>query len=379
MAGKIKKILVLSSNCESLVRFRSDLVMELLQRGCEVTACIPDFDPVMCGPLEKQGCKFKRIYFDRTGLSPFRDLMTIFLLWRLFRKEKPDLLLAYLIKPVIYGGIAGRVAAVPRFTALIPGLGFGFSGKGFARRLLTRLLINLYRAGLKKAQRVIFQNPDDKEMFVSLGICTGDQAALVNGSGIDTDTFTVTPLPDAPVFLMIARLLVEKGVRDYAEAARQVKALHPDARFQLVGWLDSDRASITAEELEKWSTEGTIEYLGRLDDVRAAISSCRVFVLPSYYREGTPRTILECMSMGRPIITTDAPGCRETVIDGVNGHLVPVRNPDALAKAMISLMENPEKTRRMGVESRRIAEEKYDVRLVNQNMLRFMGLQEGPY
>lgn len=374
-SGGIRKILILSSYGGSLVRFRSDLIFELLGRGYDVTACAPDLDAEMRKPLEEQGCQFRRVHFDRTGLSLLRDSVTLVSLWKLFREEKPDLLVAYLIKSVIYGGIAARVAGVPRFTALITGLGFGFGGQGLARRLLTKFLARLYRTGLGGAQRVIFQNPDDRDLFVSLEICTSQQARVVNGSGVKLETFPVTPVPDKPVFLMIARLLVEKGVRDYVEAARRVKASHPEARFLLVGWRDSARASITAKELAEWSAEGTIEYLGRLADVRETISASQVYVLPSY-REGTPRTVLECMSMGRAIITTDAPGCRETVIEGVNGHLVPVRDPQALAEAMISFIIDSDKAHRMGVESRRLVEEKYDVRLVNQDMLRFMGLLE---
>jgi len=197
---------------------------------------------------------------------------------------------------------------------------------------------------------------------------------VVNGSGVDVENFDVTPIPVwPPHFLLIARLLGDKGVREYAEAAQRIKAAHSEVLFSLVGWIDENPDAIGQEELESWIADGRLDFLGRMSDVRQAIEACTVYVLPSY-REGTPRTVLEAMAMGRPIITTDVPGCRETVVDGDNGFLVPMKSVDALVQAMEHFIEARSLVASMGVRSRQVAEEKYDVHKVNEVMLREMGL-----
>lgn len=196
----------------------------------------------------------------------------------------------------------------------------------------------------------------------------------MNGSGVDVADYALAPLPQNPSFLLIARLLGDKGVREYAQAARKVKAQYPDSIFRLVGWIDDNPDAIGQLELDEWVSSGTVEFLGKLADVRPAIADCNVYVLPSY-REGTPRTVLEAMAMGRPVITTDAPGCRETVTDGDNGFLVSVMAVDELAAAMVRFIESPELVASMGERSRLVAEQKYDVHRVNEFMLGEMGIK----
>jgi glycosyltransferase involved in cell wall biosynthesis len=289
------------------------------------------------------------------------------------RRIRPDVVLAYTIKPVIYGSLAAAVAGVPRRFALVTGLGYAFTGERGG--LLTGLIRRLYRIALERVHKVFFQNPDDQALFRQLGILrNGTPSVVVNGSGVDVGDYAVGPLPEGPArFLMIGRLLGDKGVREYAEAARRVRAVHPEAGFGLVGWIDENPDAIAQSELDAWVAEGCIEFEGRLADVRPAIAACSVYVLPSY-REGTPRTVLEAMAMGRPIITTDAPGCRETVVDGDNGFLVPVKSVDALVGAMLRFIDDPGLAPRMGARSRRVAEDKYDVHKVNEVMLREMGI-----
>ena len=222
---------------------------------------------------------------------------------------------------------------------------------------------------------MFFQNPDDEALFREFQLLPETvPSTVVNGSGVDVAEYSVAPLPDKPCFLLIARLLGDKGVREYAQAAQLVKAVYPEAVFRLVGWIDDNPDAITQRELDQWVGSGLLEFLGRLDDVRPAISDCSVYVLPSY-REGTPRTVLEAMAMGRAVITTDAPGCRETVVDGDNGFLVPVKDVNALADAMIKMVATSGLAASMGERSRRIAEEKYDVHKVNAAMLEGMGIQ----
>ena len=203
---------------------------------------------------------------------------------------------------------------------------------------------------------------------------TAFPSSVVSGSGVDVTGYSVAPLPDKPCFLLIARLLGDKGVREYAQAAQLVKTVYPEVVFRLVGWIDDNPDAITQRELDQWVDSGLLEFLGRLDDVRPAISGCSVYVLPSY-REGTPRTVLEAMAMGRPVITTDAPGCRETVIDRDNGFLVPVKDVQALADAMIKMIDSRGLVSKMGERSRQIAETKYDVHKVNALMLEGMGIK----
>jgi len=271
--------------------------------------------------------------------------------------------------------MAASIAGVPQRYALITGLGYAFQG-GDQRNLLRRLAQGLYALSLRGAKKVFFQNQDDLKLFQEIGILKPNApSCVVNGSGVNMNHYAHTPIPkEAPSFLLVARLIGDKGIREYAASAKLVKAQHPEVRFVLVGWIDENPSAIKQTELDTWIAEGTIDYLGRLGDVRPAIAQCSVFVLPSY-REGTPRSVLEAMSMGRAIITTDAPGCRETVRVEDNGLLVPIGSVDELAKAMLRFVENEELVLRMGQRSREIAEEKYDVHKVNQVMLNEMGIR----
>jgi glycosyltransferase involved in cell wall biosynthesis len=257
---------------------------------------------------------------------------------------------------------------------MITGLGFAFiKGRGSRRAITQWIAQRLYRSATDANTHVVFQNPDDISDFIAAGcLRVPSKAVMVNGSGLDLDHYTVRPLPTGPVFLSLARLLRSKGLEEYARASVRVRAEIPEARFLLAGMLDSGPDAVSREELEQWIASG-IEYLGHLDDVRPAIAQASAFVLPSW-REGTPRTVLEAMGMGRPIVTTDAPGCRETTVHGMNGYLVPVRDSEALAKAMIQVGRDPELRSAMGMESRRIAMEKYSVNNVNSDLIDKLGL-----
>ncbi len=267
--------------------------------------------------------------------------------------------------------------SVPQRYALITGLGYAFAGEARGKRALVfHLVRRLYSAALNKVDKVFFQNPDDESLFRDLGILRDRvPSQVLNGSGVDMAHFATAPLPDGPPrFLLVARLLADKGVRQYAEAARRIKQQHPEVVFQLAGDIDSNPDTISQQELDTWVGEGSLEHLGWLNDVRLALAESSVFVLPSYYREGTPRSILEAMSMGRAVITTDAPGCRETVTNGDNGYLIPVKNVDALVKAMQHFIDRPALVKTMGQRSHEIAKDKYDVHKVNAVMLEAMGI-----
>lgn len=371
--------LLIAGYAESLINFRGPLLEALKQKGFDVHVAAPDLplgNPTRLR-LETMGCIVHSIPLNRVGMNPISDLASLIHLWQLMRRIRPECVLSYTVKPVIYGLLAARMARVPRRYALITGLGYAFQGQegGDNKRKLIRSLVQgLYGLALRGAHKVFFQNPDDQKLFKDLKILGRSTPSLaVNGSGVDVAQFEVELLPQQINFLLIARLLGDKGVREYAEAARKVRSLHPAVKFSLVGWVDDNPDAIAQSELDTWVNEGAVNFLGRLTDVRPAITSCSVYVLPSY-REGTPRTVLEAMAMGRPIITTDAPGCRETVVTGVNGFLVPVKDVDGLVSAMIHFINNPDAIGSMGRASRVIAEEKYDVHKVNEVMLREMNI-----
>lgn len=370
-----RKILLIASLAESLMNFRADLLRALQARGFEVHVAAPGLGAA--SDLKQRmvacGCHVHSIPLQRAGMNPVADLRTLWVLYRLMIVVKPDVVLPYTIKPVIYGTLAAWIARVPRRFAMVTGLGYAFMGHA-ERSTLAALVKRMYQFTLDKTQKVFFQNPDDQALFRSLGLLRSvTPSHVVNGSGVDVAAFAVASLPVEPHFLLIARLLGDKGVREYALAAQRVKALYPQARFSLVGWIDENPDAIAQAEVDSWVQAGTLDFLGRLTDVRPAIEACSVYVLPSY-REGTPRTVLEAMAMGRAVITTDAPGCRETVVDGDNGFLVPVKSVDALADAMARFITDPTLAARMGQRGRQMAEDKYDVHKVNAVMLKEMGL-----
>jgi glycosyltransferase involved in cell wall biosynthesis len=373
-------ILILASYGPSLENFRGSLIKEFIRTGHRVVACAPDILPETEQNLSSMGAEVRETPFHRDGKNILDDITYFRNIRSLIKAEQADLVLTYTIKPNIWGALAARSRGV-RSVSMITGLGYAFTDTGYKPGLGTRLLRTairrLYRLATNANWKIFFQNTDDPVDFKKAG-CLGDTSKIriVNGSGIDLAQFPQRPMPDdfetAPVFLMIARLLHNKGVIEYVQAATKVKQNMPTARFMLVGPEDTGPDGIDSRLIPDWTAVG-IEYLGAQDDVRPFIEDCHVFVLPSY-REGTPRSNLEAMATGRPILTTDVPGCRATVVQGGNGFLVPVRDPDALADAMQHLIDTPHLTEIMALKSRQIAEDKYDVNKVNAFMLAEMDL-----
>lgn len=368
-------VVVFGGYADSLLNFRGPLLRALVAKGHKVTACAPSASAYVLGKLSEMGVDYRDVPVSRTGLNPLSDIKTFWRLFFLLRELKPDVLLSYTIKPVIYGSLAARLARVPSIYSMITGLGYAFSSGHAERKWVTRIAAILYRIALGGNTGVFFQNPDDRDFFVRAKMLTGnEQSILINGSGVDLQYFCCVPVPEStPSFLLIARLIKDKGIIEYVEAARMVKSRYPDIRFRLLGPLDSNPNAISLAQINEWEKEGTITYLGETADVRPAITESSIYVLPSY-GEGTPRTVLEAMAMGRSVITTDASGCRETVVDGLNGLLVPPRDASALAQAMFRFIEHPELVRSMAGEGRRLAEDKYDVHKVNAVILDAMGL-----
>ena len=372
------RIYILASMPRSLSNFRGALIETLLALGHEVYAGAPGLleDSATCDWLEERGVRYHDVPISRTGLSVMGDLRTLMALRQMMLMIRPDLVFAYTIKPVIWGMIAAWLARVPKRVALITGLGYAFVGEARGKRAIIRWLVSkLYSVALSRASLAFFQNHDDPAEMTRQGILPADvPVKVVNGSGVDLAQFTRVDLTAGPPqFLLIARLLGDKGIREYAQAAAALVPHWPGVGFHLVGGLDSNPDGLGIAEVEEWVRTGNIIWHGALDDVQPALAAAHVYVLPSY-REGTPRTVLEAMATGRAIITTDAPGCRETVQEGVNGFLVPVRDVKALVAAMEEFLLKPELIERMGKNSRQIAIDKYDVHKVNASMINQMAL-----
>jgi glycosyltransferase involved in cell wall biosynthesis len=371
-----RRIVVIGGFAPALISFRGDLIAAMASAGHEVIACAPGDHPEVAEALRARGARYLPIALDRSGTNPLADLSSLLRLRQLFRQLRPDLVLAYTAKAVIYGAGAARFAGVPHIFAMITGLGYAFiEGRELKRRILRQVTTRLYRASLARCEAILFQNQDDLEDFRRAGIvASGKTLIRVDGSGVDTAHYAFSPVvPEPPTFLLIARLLRDKGIVEYVEAARRLRAAYPQARFRLLGPLDPNPAGLTAAVVERWRAEGAIEYLGEAEDVRPHLRDCTVYVLPSY-REGMPRTVLEAMATGRAIVTTDVPGCRETVVEGDNGFLVPPRDAGSLAEAMQRFIVQPELTILMGARSRRVAEQRFDVHRVNAAMLEAMDL-----
>jgi glycosyltransferase involved in cell wall biosynthesis len=370
----MSKVLVLASWPRSLINFRGPLLRAMVAAGHEVVAAAPDVMEGIPDRLAALGVRFVPVDLERAGTDPRRDVATFRQLVRVLAKERPEVMLSYTIKPVIYGSIAGKVAGVKRIYSAITGLGHLFIDPSRKVAVARAVACQMYKAALKTNHRVFFQNPDDRGEFVRRGLVPEEKTVIVNGSGVDLASYPrVPPVTDPPTFLYMGRYLVEKGLRELIEAVRVVKAQAPDARVVLVGRADDNPSSIRPAELASWIAEGLVEDKGWVEDVRPYLRDCSVYVLPSY-REGTPRSVLEAMASGRPVITTDAPGCRETVKHGVTGLLVPVRTSAPLAEAMLSFVRDRQQIVRMGDASWQYVAEKYDVNAVNRHMLRTMGL-----
>jgi glycosyltransferase involved in cell wall biosynthesis len=371
----MSQILVIASFTRSLTIFRGDLLREWVAAGHEVIACSPTPDAASLAELREMGVRHISFRLQRTGLNPAADLQTYRDLRRIIGEVAPDKVLAYTIKPVVYGCLAAARAGVPGVHAMITGLGTAFAPGGGRGRVIGTVASRLYRQALAGAHRVFFQNPDDRNTFVNRHLVAADKTVLISGSGVNTERFAQQPLPSGPpVFLMIARLLSDKGVREFAAAARILREQGLACHCRIVGFYDVHPKAIAPAEMERWVSEGVLEFLGELADVRPALAACTVYCLPSYH-EGLPRTVLEAMATGRAIVTTDAPGCRETVLAGQNGYLVPVRDARALAEAMARYVAEPALAARHGARSREIAVETYAVQKVNRAIGQAMGLE----
>ena len=369
---------LITSQAFSLSNFRGPLITALVAQGVEVFAFAPDFDEHTRASVRLLGATPIDCSLSRTGMNPLLDVVSVWRLAALLKRLRIETSFTYFIKPVIFGNLAAYFARVPKRFCMIEGLGYVFSppvgGEPVKRKGLRAIVSLLYKWSLTHADRVFLLNDDDIHEMVRRGLVQPAQVVKLNGIGVDLVDWMPAPDVTQPItFLLAARLLREKGIVEYAEAARVVKSQYPSTRFILLGGVDPNPGSLNTHEVSEWVKEGLLEWPGHVP-VQPWLAQASVYVLPSYYREGVPRSTQEAMAMGRAVITTDAPGCRETVVHGLNGFLVPVRDAVALADAMMRFIKQPELIETMGKASRALAVERFDVHKVNAVILAAMGI-----
>jgi len=366
----VSRILLVANTTWFLYNFRSALARALQARGDEVILAGPLDE--YAAPLQGAGFTWARLEMTRRGLNVAQEVATLGQWVRLYRRLQPDLAHHFTIKPVIYGSLAARLAGVRCVVNSVEGLGYLFVSRDWQARLLRLLVWPLYRLALRgRGARPVFLNSEDRDRFAALGLVDASRAALVPGAGVDPDRFTPRPeVEGTPVALFAARMLWDKGVGDLVEAARILKARRMEGRVVLAGSPDAGNpASIPESQLREWDREGAVEWLGRREDIPELIANAHVVVLPSY-GEGFPRSLLEGAASGRALVGADTPGCREIVVDGLTGLLVPPGNPQALAEAIEALWRSPETRRAMGLKGRELVLARFTEQKVNEAILR---------
>ena len=374
------KIIIIGTVASSFYGFRSDLIKELINRGHQVFAFTSDDTKDDLSKIKALGAIPIVYDLSRNGLRPLSDIKSTYELSKKIKEISPDLVLSYFSKPVIFGTLAAKIAKVPKVIGMLEGLGYTFTEQPKETSKKTELIKNvqvlLYKIALPKLDKIIFLNPDDPKDLLDKHDIRVKKVRVLGGIGLNLNDYSYTGIyPSQPTFIFVARLLAEKGIHDYIAAAKIVKNKYADAKFIVLGSIDKEAlGALTESELKQFTEANIIEYPGHVNNVSEWIKNSSVFVLPSYYREGVPRSTQEAMAIGRAVITTDVPGCRETVMDGVNGFLVEKWNPQALAQKMIYFIEHPEEIKKMGYESYKIAQEKFDADKVNKRLINMLGL-----
>lgn len=373
-------ITLIGTTASSFYGFRADLIRTLLKKGHQVYAFTSEYTAEDLIKIEKLGATPITYTLNRGGLNPLADIVATYRLSKKIKIINPDLVFSYFSKPVIFGTLAAKLAQVPRVIGMLEGLGYTFTeqpeGLSKKTQLIKKIQVFLYKIALPQLDQLIFLNPDDPKDLIERYVINVKNIEVLGGIGLNLHHYKYSENFNSNIsFIFIARLLAEKGIHDYIKAAKIVKEKYPSVKFTVLGAIDKEAlGSLKEEELENLVKTNIIEYPGHVSNVSEWIENSSVFVLPSYYREGVPRSTQEAMAIGRAVITTDVPGCRETVVDGVNGFLVPKWNPEALAEKMIYFIENPEQIQVMGAESYKIAVEKFDAEKVNQRLVNILGL-----
>ncbi|AUA56469.1 Glycogen synthase [Achromobacter spanius] len=360
-----RRLMFVVNNPAFFMSHRVPVALAAQQAGYDVHVATMDGPAV--ADIQALGMTHHAIPMTRSGKHPLQELGTLLALVRLFRRVRPDVVHLVTIKPVLYGGIAARIARVPGMVAAISGLGFVFLSNSLKMRLVRAVVARLYRVALGHPNsRVIFQNANDRDLLKSLGAVRDEQVVMIRGAGVDLDAYRASPEPPAPpvVVTMVARLLRDKGVREFVEAAALLRARGVPVTMQLVGGLDAGNpASATQDEVDAWQRDGAVQALGERSDIADLYAASHIAVLPSY-REGLPKSLIEAAACGRAVVTTDVPGCRDAIEPGQTGLLVPVRDAQSLADAIARLAEDAALRQRMGAAGRALAESEFDIKRV---------------
>lgn len=365
-----KKIVFIAPKTSTFLNFRGQLMKDIIKKGYDVSAVVPEDE--LDDKFKELGVKKIVLNFNKTSLSIFDSLKYLKGLKKILIEEKPDKVFSYTIKPVIFGSIAAHQTKVKEIFSLVCGLGYVYSVNNLKTKIIRPICNLAYKIAFKYNKKVIFQNKDDVNDFVIKKIIYKDKCKIVNGSGVDLNLFRKNKLPNNNSFIMVSRIIKEKGVKEFFEAAAIVKEKYPDSKFTYIGAYDKSYEK-DFEHLKPYIEKGIVEYIPETDNVAEYISKSAIFVLPSYYREGIPKTLLEATAMGRPIITTNTPGCKETIKEGINGYFVDVKNSKDLADKMEKMINN-KNLQKMGDESYQICFNKFDIKIINEDMMKIMGV-----
>lgn len=359
---------------------REELIKEIVNHNHDLVILGPKYETGLnhedeCRKnLAHLGVRFVGVEFDRIGMNVFCEIKSIIDVFKIIKKESPDLIIGIGLKMALYSGISGVLARVKKLSYVINGRGCLFQIHGVKGIVLKAILFPFMKNIFNRSNVVIFQNPDDLNFFTEKKLLNGENGRVVYGSGVNLARFTEAEPPLKPVFLLVARLIWAKGIKEYIDAAIIVKNKYPEARFLLIGPFDKAINAIKEEDIKEYIDQGIIEYKGEEKNVIKYYEACSCYVLPSFYGEGVPRTILEAMATGRPIITTNTPGCKETINNNKNGFLIPPKESKILAEKMCWMIENYEQSKIMGKESRKYCEVKFDVNIINKTMIELMGI-----
>lgn len=359
-------IAVISSHTPSLFWFRMDMMKEFINRGAQVVALGNEEEKKWKVRFDEQRIQYKQIFVSRNGVNPLDDIKTFNSIKKQLLNIKPDKIFVYQAKTIIYGTLAANRLGIKEVYPLIAGVGSLFISNGIKKMFIRLMMTKLYKWSMKNCPSIFFQNNDDVRCFKNYDIIKHQEIVLLHGSGVNTESYTILPYPENIAFICIARLIKDKGVIEYLEACRKIKEEYPKTKCMLVGPYDTNPSALREKDLQPYIDVG-IEYYGEQEDVRPYLEKASVLVLPSY-REGTPKVNLEAMACGRAVITTDAPGCKETVVQGVNGFLVPVHDSDAIYEKMKWFIKNTSAAKLMGNQGRKMAEEIFDVNKVNKDI-----------
>jgi glycosyltransferase involved in cell wall biosynthesis len=367
------RVAIITTFADKIIKSRPELVKSIIEKGHSLTVlgCEP---AEQCNKeLNPYNIDYVKISFERSNVNPYKEIKFILTLAKVLNFLKIETLLVYGVRLAPSVAIASKLVRVKRCCAVINGAGTLFNIKGMKGITIRTLAYPLLFSGLRSCDKILFQNMDNYNLFTKLKLLNKEKALIVNGSGVNLEKYSMKPIGNDYIFLFVGRLIRDKGIFEYISAAKEVKVKYPQSKFIVIGPYDDNLTALSESELKSLISEGLIEYIPWTDRINDYLVSCYSFVLPSYH-EGTPRTVLEAMATGRAIITTDAPGCRETVTDGINGFLVPVGDIEQLVEKIIWMIEHKAEVESMGQKSHDICKEKYDVYNINKNILKSMCL-----